>query len=130
MLAATKDQSTVDLGASLGVDASYVGKLRGGWRPTRLRPEIWSKFLELDPGGAGADVSEAARYAISVLRIIERHARAVVDSAAEAQLVLSAGPITPRKRTPDELLYQAREMIAAKKVAERAAEPPRRAKGQ
>lgn len=49
MLKAYAAHSGTELAATLGVEDSYVYKLRKGWRPTRVRDELWSRLQMLDP---------------------------------------------------------------------------------
>lgn len=30
---------------TLGVDSTYIAKLRGGWRPSRVREELWQRLV-------------------------------------------------------------------------------------
>jgi len=41
---------STELALKLGVDDSYVGKLRRGWVPTRVREDLWNRLQALDPG--------------------------------------------------------------------------------
>lgn len=50
MLARYAQLSGSGLAATLGVADSYVTKLRGGWRPTRVRDDLLEKLSALDPG--------------------------------------------------------------------------------
>ena len=45
---------------SLGVDSTYIAKLRGGWRPTRVREELWQRLVKEVGLRAGQVVREAA----------------------------------------------------------------------
>jgi len=49
---------TVETAVSLGVDNSYISKLRSGWRPTRVRKDLWQRLV--------AHVAGAARRATEV----------------------------------------------------------------
>lgn len=53
VLAKHAEHSSVELAASLGVVDSYVSKLRSGWRPTRVRPELHARLKAL-AGDVGA----------------------------------------------------------------------------
>ena len=54
VLAKYATHSGQELAVKLGVVDSYVTKLRGGWRPSRVRDDLMAKLSALDPGtGAG-----------------------------------------------------------------------------
>lgn len=43
-----RKHTAAELAATLGVDDTYVGKLRRGWRPTRVRLDLWNRLLSLE----------------------------------------------------------------------------------
>jgi hypothetical protein len=55
----------VEVASKLGVTDSYVGKLRSGWRPTRVREDLWRRLLSLDPQRSQNIVREVSgEYAV------------------------------------------------------------------
>lgn len=55
-LALTEGQPAVQAAVSLGVDDTYISKLRTGWRPSRVREDLWQRLV--------AVLSSAARQAV------------------------------------------------------------------
>lgn len=125
VLEAHQDRPGVELAGELGVVDSYVTKLRGGWRPTRVRDELWNRLRALDPQRPGATRQPDVFYD-GVLFAVERMNKAIAELMADLrqgrQPVTGLGP-----RTPDEL---ADEAHAALEAADAAAARPRAARGR
>ena len=49
VLNASVELTPSQLAARLGVVDSYVSRLRSGWRPTRVREDLWARLAALDP---------------------------------------------------------------------------------
>lgn len=124
VLDSTPDLSTVELGASLGVDSSYITKLRQGWRPSRMRPEILRRFEQFDPSSPAARTQPAAFYD-GVLFAAQAMSETVTKLISEAR----AGLARPSPAEANALADRARaalEAVAASEAA-KAARARRRA---
>lgn len=124
VLKSTAKFSTVELGASLGVDSSYITKLRQGWRPSRMRPEILKRFEQFDPTNPLSRAQPRAFYD-GVLFAAQAMAETTARLIAEAR----AGLATPTHFAPDERLDLAAEGFELKHADARESAPRRRARG-
>jgi len=88
--------SNVELAVSLGVNESYVRKLRGNWRPARVREDLWRRLEALDEAGSPGAVREEsppygaledreAQFLAGALWAIEQGALGIAKTAAEAR---------------------------------------------
>lgn len=136
VLSAHSEHSGVELAAKLGVDKGYVSRLRGGWRPERVRNDLWIRLAALDPGIPGA-VSEFARSPYGAdadrarLLAMAENARQIMHLVVDLQTQIGAAlrATAPTPLSPDELADRALEAVDAVKAAERGARGRRRAQG-
>lgn len=135
------ESSPAELAAKLGVDKSYVAKLRGGWRPGRVRDDLWERLRLLDPAVTTARVAEAtagygvppSAHLLALAATAREIMRLVVDLQAQiGEALRSAAPApaaVPTPLSPTELADQALAAVDAVKAAERGAPGRRRAQG-
>lgn len=92
VLARREEFSNVELAATLGVDESYVRKLRGGWRPSRAREDLWARLAALDPEprGRAAGAGQPDFYN-GVLFAAQAMSETLTRLLAEARAGLSPG---------------------------------------
>lgn len=105
VLKSHEKDSGVELAVKLGVVDSYVTKLRGGWRPGRVRPELMARLLALGGRAQSMVVREqGATYSVESPDYIRGRLdawRDVVKWAVEnqvadaAQLRAAEGPTSP-----------------------------------
>jgi len=113
VLAAHPDHSNVELGASLGVDESYVRKLRDGWRPSRVREELWHRLQSADPQVKQLNPASAEFYD-GVLFAAQAMSETITRLLAEARAGLA-----PIRRAPVEISDRARAATEAERVTTR-----------
>jgi hypothetical protein len=101
-----------EVAVSLGVDSTYVQKLRAGWRPSRVRPEILARLRQLDPAGPKRAPQPPGFYD-GVLYAAQAMAETQARLIAEARAGLAA------RLTPAEALAELDEGEALLEAAER-----------
>ena len=126
VLDAHAEHTASELAVSLGVDRSYVAKLRTGWRPARVREDLHARLVALDPAVRERGSAAGAQFYDGVLFAAEAMSATVTRLLAEARAGLHRGPLTP---SAGEVVVgmQALDAAAAAEVSEH---PPRRRKGR
>lgn len=109
VLARYAQLSGAGLAATLGVADSYVTKLRGGWRPTRVRDDLMEKLSALDPGAASSGAAferppawgdESRDFYRGMQAAALRMMRTVVDLQTEiGEALRTPADAAPAKRT-------------------------------
>jgi hypothetical protein len=109
VLATLGNRPQAEVAVSLGVDSTYVQKLRAGWRPTRVRPEILNRLQQLDPAGP-AHATQPPAFYDGVLFAAQAMAETTARLIAEAR----AG-LTPRVTPADAIsaLDEAERLLEA-----------------
>lgn len=99
VLANFESSTQTELAATLGVDSTYVGKLRGGWRPGRVRQEIHARLTQLDPTGA-SKASQPAAFYDGILYAAQAYSETQARLIAMARAGLAAGSGLKAPTTP------------------------------
>lgn len=115
ILEAHPNHSNVELGASLGVDESYVRKLRDGWRPSRVREELWHRLKAADPESKVTSPGSAEFYD-GVLFAAQAMSETVTRLLAEARIGLAR----PTRAEANVLADRARAALEAVAASEEA----------
>ena len=91
VLARFAKHTGTELALKLGVVDSYVTKLRGGWRPVRVRGELWTRLRELDAPAPTANAAARADYYDGVLFAAQAMSETVTRLLSEARSGLRTG---------------------------------------
>jgi hypothetical protein len=125
----------VELAAKLGVVDSYVTRLRGGWRPSRVREDLWRRLQSLDPDRSHNVVREvppayavqSRDYFAGKQDTLMAMMRWVVDQQAEIGRHLRANtiPLEQSERLSPPIAEVAAVEAVSERVAKRDASAPR-----
>lgn len=124
MLRDFEGHTNTEVAVRLGVVNSYVSKLRKGWRPKRVREDLWARLQQFDPAGPAVSTQPAEFYD-GVLFAAQAMSETVTRLLAEARAGLRPASLTP---TAGEVVVGMQALDAAER--ELPGHPPRRRKGQ
>lgn len=100
-LASTAGDAPRDVAESLGVDTTYVSKLRAGWRPTRVRDELWNRLNELESRRrVPAEAARGPEFYDGILFAAQAYSETQARLIATARAGLAATTGTPVPLTP------------------------------
>lgn len=126
MLESHREHTASELAVSLGVDRSYVAKLRTGWRPTRVRDDLLGRLTALDPDARQSRAPGSAAFYDGVLFAAQAMSETVARLLAEARAGLRPASLTP---TAGEVVV-GMEALDAAGEADLPGHSPRKRKGQ